>query len=144
MNATELEIHDALWLRLDAMTPKWKLKYPGIDFSPGNQAWARLTILPTPEPEFAGFGNGRFTRNRRLTQVDLFYPKSEKRTDLLRDRAEAVRALFWGRHGLALEAGQGVIEITTEPVIGPLIEDGASHLQLSVTIAFSTERSPGG
>lgn len=143
-NATEQQIYDALHLRLDALLPRWSLKHRGVDFSPGAAPWMRMTMLPTPEPEFTGFGNGRFTRQTRLMQIDLFYPKAEKRTDFLLQRADAVRALFWDRHGLFIQAGQATLDILKEPVIGPLIETGPSHLQIDVTVVFSTDRSPGG
>jgi hypothetical protein len=143
MNASEADIYIAFFGWLERLRPTWSIKKYGVDFEPANRPWIRVTFLATPEPHFSGFGNGRFTRNHRLVQVDCFYPKGEKRTDLLLAQAEGVRALFWPTpRGLSIPAGSSTLNIEEEPIVGPLVEAGPSHNAVSVTVRFSTERGP--
>lgn len=145
-NPTEAQIETALYGRMTALDPQWTTKLPGIDFKPSGGPWQRGTWMPgDPGPPVA-FGAGAYHRQGGIYQIDLFYPKSERRTDLLLARAAAMRAQFYPENGqgLAIDAGGGQLLIDRRPFVSGI--DSASDAAFNrvwIDVHIRIELPPG-
>lgn len=143
--ANAANIERALIKKLQALPPPWATKLPGIPYTPNaTLPWQRVTVLPAA-PETVAFGNGAYSRVQILAQVDLYYPVRERRVDFLYNRAEAVRDWFMGtsRRGAVLQEADTLVHILRLPGIGPLIESGATHHQITVEVYAFADDCPG-
>ena len=144
MKIQQGEIERALITKLLSVAPAWSTKLPGIAFTPVASApWQRGTVLMA-NPETVAFGFGAYHRVEGIYQIDLFYPVSERRTDILYAKADAVATAFYpaNSRGLKLSAGTSDIFIDALPSRSGVIEDSPTHNKVIVEIHFSADDSP--
>lgn len=146
-NPTESEIETALWTHLNALAPNWTTALPGDDgFKPTGGPWQRGTWMPGDPGKPVAYGAGAYHRQTGIYQVDLFYPKSELRTDLVIARGTLVRQHFYpdAARGAVIEAGGGELIISQRPhVTGVDKARDAAHFVVTVSVLIRIELPPG-
>ncbi len=142
-NPTESEIEKALGDHMDALTPAWRSKLPGVAFTPTGGPWQRGTWMPA-RPGLVAFGGGAHHRQSGVYQIDIFYPKSERRVDLLLERATAMRQHFYpdGARGLTIEAGEGEIIVERRPGVSGIDETDPAYNRVFVEVFVRIELRP--
>jgi hypothetical protein len=143
-NPEAADIERALQLHLEELEPAWATKKLGIAFKPTNGPWQRGTWMPA-RPARVAIGGGAYHRLNGIYQVDLFYPKSERRTDLLLARAKAVKRHFYPEdaQGFEIDAGAGQIVFDREPAVSGLDEaSDAAYLRVFVEVFARIELPP--
>lgn len=143
------DIELALQTHLEALLPHWSTKLLGVTYSPSGGPYQRGTWMPArrgPRNEPVAFGTGAYHRLEGIYQIDLFYPKSERRTDMLFERAKAMSAHFYpddGQGGV-IEAGPGHIHFDRKPIVSALDEKSdAAYNRLFLEVFVRIEQPPG-
>lgn len=143
-NPTDAEVDKALRAHLAALSPVWTTKLPGVAFRPSAGAPHQICTWMPGQPMPVAMGSGLYHRQAGVFQIDLYFPKTEQRVDLLYARAEAVRAHFYPANGqgLAITAGGGQVLIDRRPSISALDESDAAHNRLVLSVAARIELPP--
>lgn len=142
-NPTEGEMEAAAWSHMSALTPPWTTKYLGIAFSPSGGPWQRGTWMPN-EPVVVAMGAGAYHRQNGIYQIDLWYPKSERRVDILFERATAMRQHWYPdlARGNTIDAGGGQLILDKRPFVSRLDESDAAYNRVWLEVLVRIELPP--
>jgi hypothetical protein len=143
-NPDEDDIDKALWLHMTALAPTWTTKLPGVAFTPNAALAYQIGTLILGEAMPVAMGTGRYHRQMAIYQIELGYPKSEKRVDLLWAQGKALRRHFYpdNARGQAIDAGEGQVVIEKRPDLSGLDESDPAHNRLFLSITVRIELPP--
>lgn len=143
-NPSEGDIDKALQLHMAALASPWTTKTPGVKFTPNAGAPHQIGTLMLGEAMPVAMGTGRYHRQMAVFQIELAYPKSERRVDLLWDRAAAMREHFYpaNAQGFAIDAGPGQVIIDKRPDCSKLDESDPAHNKLYLSVVVRIELPP--
>lgn len=140
----EDDIDKALWGHMQALEPAWAVKLPGIKFEPNASLAHQIGTWMPGEAMPVAMGTGRYHRQMGIYQIELAYPKTEKRVDQLYAKAKAMRAHFYpdNARGYAIDAGAGQIIIEKRPDLSQLDESDPAHNKLYLSVTVRIELPP--
>lgn len=139
----EFEVLKALEDHAVGLSPAWGQKLPGVAYEPTGPH-QKVFWMPG-KPAKVAVGTGAYHRLRGVCQIDLMYPKTERKPKILLQRAAAMRRHFYPDHGLglAITAGAGQLICDTRPEVSGLDEDSDVHfLRVFVSVPIRIELPP--
>lgn len=140
----EDDIDKALWSHMQALETPWRTKWPGVKFEPNASLAHQIGTFMPGEAMPVAMGTGRYHRQMAIYQIELAYPKSEKRVDTLYAKAKAMRLHFYPANamGYAIDAGAGQVIIEKRPDLSGLDESDPAHNKLYLSVTVRIELPP--